>query len=169
MHLNRLKFYLKIFNILSEEDFAYCFSLIKTDMYYPVVGNVLRRLHCKLTINNSSLISSIGKINKQLEKTDFMNILNNQSNTECDNIIFNNTKNNTNNFSNLCGSWVLTEAQVVETNYLENHEYIKNLFSQKMLEIKNYCVLKYASRKNKKVKITKEFPSLRFASVFYKL
>ncbi|KAL5239358.1 hypothetical protein ACI65C_006768 [Semiaphis heraclei] len=29
-------------------------------MYHPVVGNVLRRLHFKLTTNNSSLISAIG-------------------------------------------------------------------------------------------------------------
>ncbi|KAF0707499.1 Uncharacterized protein FWK35_00034381, partial [Aphis craccivora] len=60
MFLNCLKSYLKISNILSEEDFAYCFSFIKTDIYYPVVGNVLRFLHCKLTTNNSSLISAIG-------------------------------------------------------------------------------------------------------------
>lgn len=66
----------------------------------------------------------------------------------------------------MCRSWVSTEAQVVETNYLGNHEHIKNLLSQKMIEIKNYCVFKYyALRKNKKVKITKE--GKRLASVFY--
>lgn len=81
MYLNRLMSYLKISNILSEEDFAYYFSLMKIDMYYQVVGNVLILLHYKLTTNNSSLISAIGKMNKQLEKTDFMNILKNQSNT----------------------------------------------------------------------------------------
>lgn len=170
MYLNRLKSYLEISNTLSEEDFALCFSLIKTDKYYPVVGNVLRCLHCKLITYNSSLISTIGKINKQLEQTDVINILNNQSpngpNAQCDDIIFNNAKNNTNHFSNLCGSWILTESEVVQTNYLENHDHVKQLFSQKMIEIKNYCVLKYySSRKNKKVKITNE--GKRLASVFY--
>jgi hypothetical protein len=64
MYLNCLKSYLEISNTLSEEDFAICFSLIKIDMYYPVVRNVLRCLQCKLTTNNSSLISTIGKIDK---------------------------------------------------------------------------------------------------------
>lgn len=66
MYLNCLKSYLEISNTLSEEDFAICFSLIKTDMYYPVVRNVLRCLHCKLTTNNSSLISTIGKIRQTI-------------------------------------------------------------------------------------------------------
>jgi len=81
-------------------------------------------------------------------------------------ILFSFAKNNTNSFSNLCGSWILTESEVLHTNCLESHDHVKQLFSQKMIEIKNYCVLKYySSRKNKKVKITKE--GKRLASVFY--
>lgn len=133
---------LKGSDTVSEEYFNYCYSKLGGRTLSPIVKCIINYIHDNYVIHDDSLCLYGNKKDIFSSQSVCMNDIPSHSTRK-------NVKRNC-NFAHMYGYLELVESELIPTSYLEDFSRVKSLTTQKMLELKNYCVLSYYSvRKNK--------------------